>query len=52
MQEKLVNNFKSKIFPIKNADEISTPKPAPEPAAEPARDSTVFGTLKTTKSQT
>ena len=43
MQEKILNNFKSKIFPIKNADEIPTPKPAPEPA----RDPTVSDTLKT-----
>ena len=31
-REKIFNNFKSKIFPIKNQDENSTPDAVPEPA--------------------
>ena len=36
MQEKL-NNFKSRLFPIKNLDKIPTREPAPELAAEPTK---------------
>ena len=30
-REKILNNFKSKKFPIKNLDEISTPEPKSDP---------------------
>ena len=43
-QKKVINNFKSKIFPIKNLDKTPTLKPAP--------DSKVFDKPKTTKAKT
>ena len=33
--EKVLNNFKSRLFPIKNLDKILTCEPTPEKAAEP-----------------
>ena len=46
-RENVLNNFKSKIFPTTNSDEIPTTEPAPEPTPEPV----VFDTPKPTKEQ-
>ena len=36
MQEKkILNTFKSRLFPIKNVDKIPSREPIPEPATEP-----------------
>ena len=34
-REKVLNTFKSKLFPIKNLDKIPRHEPVPEPATEP-----------------
>ena len=34
-REKVLNNFKIRLFPIKNLDKISTPEPAAVPGTEP-----------------
>ena len=48
-REKVLNNFKGKIFPTKNLDKNATPewvrKPAPKPEAEP----TLFATPRPAK---
>ena len=36
-RENVLNNFKSRLFPIKNWDKISARKPTPEPEIEPAK---------------
>ena len=36
-REKVVNNFRSRLFPIKNLDKISTHEPTPEIAPEPTK---------------
>ena len=36
-REKLLNNFKSRLFPIKNLDKISTSEPTPELEIEPTK---------------
>ena len=35
VREKVLNSFKSRLFPIKNVDKIPTHEPPPKPAAEP-----------------
>ena len=51
-REEILNIFKSKLFPIKNLDNISTPEPALEPAPEPTPKPTVFDTPEPTKAKT
>ena len=36
-REKVVNNFKSRLFPIKNLDKVPTREPTPEPVTEPTK---------------
>ena len=36
-REKVLNSFKSRLFPIKNLDKIPTREPAAEPAAQPTK---------------
>ena len=36
-RENILNNFKRRLFPIKNSDKISKPEPTPEVATEPKR---------------
>ena len=36
-RENVLNNFKSRLFPIKNWDKISARKPTREPEIEPAK---------------
>ena len=43
-REKILNNFRGKIFPTKNLDKTATPEPEPEPA--------VFATPKPIKERT
>ena len=35
--ENVLNNFKNRLFPIKNLDKISSSEPTPEPAKEPTK---------------
>ena len=53
-REKILNNFKSRIFPVKNLDEIPTPEQAPEPATalKPAPASEPAPTSEPTKHKT
>ena len=44
-REWVLNDFESKLLPIKNLNEIPTPEPEPEQQPEP----TVFATPKSTK---
>ena len=37
VREKVLNNIKSRLFPIKNLDKIPTRDPAPELAIEPTK---------------
>ena len=39
-RKKVLNSFKSRLFPIKNLDKIATREPKPEKAAEPAAETT------------
>ena len=48
MKEKVLNGFKSKIFPIRNLDKIPTTEPAPEQESK----TIVFATPKPTRKQT
>ena len=52
----MYNNFKSKIFSIKNLDKIPPPEPAPKPSPKPSPklepDPKVFDTPKSTKVKT
>ena len=36
VSEKILNNFKIRLFPIKNLNKIPTQELTPEPATEPA----------------
>ena len=47
-REKVLNDFRSRIFPTKNLDGFAIVETAPKPAHEP----TVFATSKPTKEQT
>ena len=47
-KEKIINNFKGKIFPIKNLEKIPTPGPAHKSTPDP----TVFHTSETTPDPT
>ena len=40
MREKVLSNFKSRLFPIKNLHKIPTHVPTPEIATEPATEPT------------
>ena len=48
----MYNNFKSKIFPIKDLDKIPPPEPAPKPSPKLEPDPKVFDTPKSTKVKT
>ena len=52
VREKVLNSFKSDIFPIKNLDKIPTPKEIPNSKLEPTLNPAVFDTPKITKAQT
>ena len=51
-REKTLNNFKSKVFPIRNLDKIPTLEPTHDPAPELIPEPTVFDTYKPTKERT
>ena len=52
VREKVLNSFKSDIFPIKNLGKIPTPKEIPNSKLEPTLNPAVFDTPKITKAQT
>ena len=52
VREKVLNSFKSDIFPIKNLGKIPTPKEIPNSKLEPTLNPAVSDTPKITKAQT
>ena len=52
VREKVLNSFKSDIFPIKHLGKIPTPKEIPNSKLEPTLNPAVFDTPKITKAQT
>ena len=52
VREKVLNSFKSDIFPIKNLGKIPTPKEMPNSKLEPTLNPAVSDTPKITKAQT
>ena len=51
-REKVLNSFKSRLFPIKNLDKIPTHEPTPEPATEPEVATELTEATKATKTKT